>query len=94
MHHFRAAQPALLYLSPACVGSVTLLAIIRGESSELWGWEDGEEERKERERKEKEAKDKKEKDEKEVEKEPTVETTSIEVDAPGGALRSRAAVAQ
>ncbi|GAA5984411.1 hypothetical protein JCM5350_003352 [Sporobolomyces pararoseus] len=93
MHHFRAAQPALLYLSPACIGSVTLTALVRGESKELWGWEDGEEERKERERKEKKAEENKAKEEKERDADSkeveTVETTSIEVDG-GRVLRSRA----
>ena len=100
MHTFRAAQPALLYLSPACVGSVTLLALFRGESKELWGWEDGEEERKERERKEELAKNAQdgargdesgagEKDQLSDEQVPTAETTSIEVDG-GRVLRSRA----
>ncbi|GAA5875876.1 hypothetical protein JCM3774_001109 [Rhodotorula dairenensis] len=36
MHYFRAAQPALLYLSPACILAVTLTALVRGESAELW----------------------------------------------------------
>ncbi|GAA5844294.1 hypothetical protein JCM3766R1_002901 [Sporobolomyces carnicolor] len=100
MHTFRAAQPALLYLSPACVGSVTLLALFRSESKELWGWEDGEEERKERERKEELAKNAQdgargdesgagEKDQLSDEQAPTAETTSIEVDG-GRVLRSRA----
>ncbi|KAJ1516303.1 Minor histocompatibility antigen H13 [Coelomomyces lativittatus] len=31
MHTFKAAQPALLYLSPACILSVTLVGLIRGE---------------------------------------------------------------
>jgi minor histocompatibility antigen H13 len=35
MHIFKAAQPALLYLVPACVGSSTLLALIRGEMGTL-----------------------------------------------------------
>jgi len=41
MHTFRAAQPALLYLSPACVVSVALRAALRGESAQLWGYVDG-----------------------------------------------------
>ncbi|GAA6034028.1 hypothetical protein JCM8097_000656 [Rhodosporidiobolus ruineniae] len=43
MHTFKAAQPALLYLSPACVLSVVGLALVRGESKELWKYVDGEE---------------------------------------------------
>ena len=102
MHTFRAAQPALLYISPACVASVTLTALFRKEVKEVWGWEDGEEERKEREKKELEEKDKKEKkqaDEGEEPKNgegskeetveaPTAETTSIDIDG-GRVLRSR-----
>ena len=35
MHTFQAAQPALLYLVPACIGSSALLAIINGDLSSL-----------------------------------------------------------
>lgn len=42
MHTFQAGQPALLYLSPACVGSVVICALLRGETAELWGFVDGE----------------------------------------------------
>ncbi|KAI9226236.1 MAG: signal peptide peptidase-domain-containing protein [Piptocephalis tieghemiana] len=35
MHVFQAAQPALLYLSPACIISVLLTAVVRGELSEV-----------------------------------------------------------
>lgn len=42
MHFFKAAQPALLYLSPACTGSVFLLAMLRNDTQEYWRWEDGE----------------------------------------------------
>ncbi|KAI0087979.1 signal peptide peptidase-domain-containing protein [Irpex rosettiformis] len=38
MHFFRAAQPALLYLSPACIMSFVLTATIRGELAEAWKW--------------------------------------------------------
>ena len=41
MHVFKAAQPALLYLSPAFIISITLCATIRGEFSQMWNWEDG-----------------------------------------------------
>ncbi|KAE8212727.1 hypothetical protein CF319_g918 [Tilletia indica] len=44
MHIFRAAQPALLYLSPACSAAVALTALVRGEWSAMWGWSDEEEE--------------------------------------------------
>lgn len=42
MHTFKAGQPALLYLSPACVGSVALCAWVRGEVRDLWAFDDGE----------------------------------------------------
>jgi minor histocompatibility antigen H13 len=41
MHVFHAAQPALLYLSPACILSFILTAWRRGELSEAWQWNDG-----------------------------------------------------
>ncbi|KAN0129764.1 Signal peptide peptidase domain containing protein [Lactarius tabidus] len=41
MHVFHAAQPALLYLSPACILSFLLTAWRRGELSEAWQWNDG-----------------------------------------------------
>ncbi|SPO25523.1 related to Minor histocompatibility antigen H13 [Ustilago trichophora] len=47
MHFFKAAQPALLYLSPACTGAVFLTAALRGEFKQIWNWTDGEEEDKE-----------------------------------------------
>ncbi|SJX62961.1 uncharacterized protein SRS1_13785 [Sporisorium reilianum f. sp. reilianum] len=53
MHLFKAAQPALLYLSPACTGAVFLTAALRGEFKAVWNWTDGEEE----EDKEKDSKD-------------------------------------
>ncbi|WVR03703.1 hypothetical protein IAU60_000698 [Kwoniella sp. DSM 27419] len=41
MHVFKAAQPALLYLSPACTIGPVLLAALRGELKDLWTWTDG-----------------------------------------------------
>lgn len=41
MHYFQAGQPALLYLSPSCIGSVLSIAWFRGESVHLWGFVDG-----------------------------------------------------
>ena len=38
MHTFKAAQPALLYLSPACILSVLLTATFRGELSEVFSY--------------------------------------------------------
>ncbi|KAI0355633.1 hypothetical protein OH77DRAFT_1402433 [Trametes cingulata] len=40
MHVFRKAQPALLYLSPACILSFVLTALARGEFAEAWAWTD------------------------------------------------------
>ncbi|KAJ7725835.1 peptidase A22B, signal peptide peptidase, partial [Mycena maculata] len=41
MHVFHRAQPALLYLSPACVGAFAATAAWRGELGSAWGWCDG-----------------------------------------------------
>uniref|UniRef100_A0A1I7UCS9 Signal peptide peptidase n=1 Tax=Caenorhabditis tropicalis TaxID=1561998 RepID=A0A1I7UCS9_9PELO len=41
MHHFKAAQPALLYLVPCCLFVPLLLAVIRGEVSDLWNYDEG-----------------------------------------------------
>lgn len=60
MHFFKAAQPALLYLSPACTGAVLLTAALRGEFKQVWNWTDGEQEEKEaQEKKEQKKQDKK-----------------------------------
>ncbi|KAK2176064.1 hypothetical protein NP493_685g01060 [Ridgeia piscesae] len=40
MHVFKHAQPALLYLVPACLGAPILVAAIRGELKDLFGYED------------------------------------------------------
>jgi len=40
MHVFKAAQPALLYLVPACIGSSFMLALIRGELTPLLAYEE------------------------------------------------------
>ncbi|TKY85847.1 hypothetical protein EX895_005388 [Sporisorium graminicola] len=53
MHFFKAAQPALLYLSPACTGAVFLTAALRGEFKKVWNWTDGEEEDKDKEQEKK-----------------------------------------
>lgn len=44
MVYFQAAQPALLYLVPACLGSSFLCAIVRGEVSALLAYSEEEEE--------------------------------------------------
>jgi minor histocompatibility antigen H13 len=36
MHVFKAAQPALLYLVPACLGAPILLALVKGEIKNLF----------------------------------------------------------
>jgi minor histocompatibility antigen H13 len=36
MHTFKAAQPALLYLSPACILSVLFMGLVRGEIKEVF----------------------------------------------------------
>ncbi|KAI8825667.1 peptidase A22B, signal peptide peptidase, partial [Fimicolochytrium jonesii] len=41
MHNFQAAQPALLYLSPACIISVLLTGFLRGELKEVFAFEPG-----------------------------------------------------
>lgn len=51
MHFTKAAQPALLYLSPACISAVGLCAAKRGEVKEMWSWKD-EQEQEEDEKKE------------------------------------------
>ncbi|KHJ79703.1 signal peptide peptidase [Oesophagostomum dentatum] len=38
MHHFKAAQPALLYLVPCCLIVPLLLAACTGEAKELWNY--------------------------------------------------------
>ncbi|PIL36227.1 hypothetical protein GSI_01889 [Ganoderma sinense ZZ0214-1] len=45
MHFFRKAQPALLYLSPACILSFFAVSLARGELRDAWGWADGSEDK-------------------------------------------------
>merc|ERR1712179_390090 len=40
MHFFKHAQPALLYLVPACLGLPTLLALIKGDIKTMFNYED------------------------------------------------------
>lgn len=47
MIQFNAAQPALLYLVPACLGSSLLCAAVRGELKELFAYSEEEEEEEE-----------------------------------------------
>ncbi|XP_013101359.1 minor histocompatibility antigen H13 [Stomoxys calcitrans] len=48
MHVFKHAQPALLYLVPACMGTPLLVAIVRGELRTLFAYEDHPEEKPEK----------------------------------------------
>ncbi|XP_042610138.1 minor histocompatibility antigen H13-like isoform X1 [Cyprinus carpio] len=43
MHTFKHAQPALLYLVPACVGFPVLLALFKGELTEMFSYESSDE---------------------------------------------------
>uniref|UniRef100_A0A8C4IDQ0 Minor histocompatibility antigen H13 n=1 Tax=Dicentrarchus labrax TaxID=13489 RepID=A0A8C4IDQ0_DICLA len=43
MHTFKHAQPALLYLVPACIGFPVLVALIKGELTEMFSYESSEE---------------------------------------------------
>ncbi|KAL7749948.1 hypothetical protein RI367_004824 [Sorochytrium milnesiophthora] len=38
MHTFKAAQPALLYLSPACILSSAAVALVKGQIKEFFAW--------------------------------------------------------
>ncbi|KAG7280838.1 hypothetical protein CRUP_010820 [Coryphaenoides rupestris] len=40
MHTFKHAQPALLYLVPACVGFPVIVALFKGELTEMFGYEE------------------------------------------------------
>ncbi|KAF8517665.1 signal peptide peptidase-domain-containing protein [Gautieria morchelliformis] len=40
MHTWKAAQPALLYLSPACASSLIFTGLRRGELKQVWQWKD------------------------------------------------------
>jgi minor histocompatibility antigen H13 len=40
MHVFGKAQPALLYLSPACILSFFVITLVRGELKDAWSWID------------------------------------------------------
>lgn len=41
MHNFKAAQPALLYLSPACIMGALLVAYFKGQLGELFSYKEG-----------------------------------------------------
>lgn len=40
MHVYKHAQPALLYLVPACLGFPTILALLRGDIKTMFSYED------------------------------------------------------
>jgi minor histocompatibility antigen H13 len=61
MHIFKAAQPALLYLSPSCAAASLITALVRGELPALWRYKEiSKEERIEKEKEEKEKEERKE----------------------------------
>ncbi|KAG0357015.1 hypothetical protein BG005_004019 [Podila minutissima] len=74
MHTFKAAQPALLYLSPACILSVLITGLARGEIKEVFAYtsEEGIEAAKAKEAEEKKKGGDKKKDEKVTKEEPVV----------------------
>ncbi|CAG8588008.1 8560_t:CDS:2 [Ambispora leptoticha] len=53
MHTFKAAQPALLYLSPACIISVLITGVIRGELKDIFKYSSDDENTEEEETKDK-----------------------------------------
>ena len=59
MIKFEAAQPALLYLVPACLGSSFLTAVMRGEVKQMLAYSEEVEDSEEKKEDEKPASDKK-----------------------------------
>ncbi|XP_055688068.1 minor histocompatibility antigen H13 [Lutzomyia longipalpis] len=47
MHMFKHAQPALLYLVPACIGTPVALALVKGDIKTMFAYDDNPEEKKE-----------------------------------------------
>lgn len=69
MHVFKHAQPALLYLVPACMGTPLLLALLKGDIKKLFAYEDHPEEKpKENKKSEKASSDETSKTKKETKK--------------------------
>lgn len=58
MHFFKAAQPALLYLSPACILSVLITAVVRGELKDLFAYTTEEDDKDKKEKKDEKKKNK------------------------------------
>lgn len=54
MHVFKHAQPALLYLVPACAGAPMLIALLKGDIKTLFAYQDNPDEKKEKAKKDKE----------------------------------------
>lgn len=69
MHYFKAAQPALLYLVPACIGCPTLLSLIKGDFHQLFSYDEDDlvkkDDEKEKDKSSKKKEAKKDKDDKE-----------------------------
>ncbi|SCZ88704.1 BZ3500_MvSof-1268-A1-R1_Chr2-1g04582 [Microbotryum saponariae] len=80
MHQFKAAQPALLYLSPACIIAVCFTGWRRGEWKKLWAFDDASDDEP--------SKDKKKDEEVEAEDERSVEQQESEKPR-GSGLRNR-----
>ncbi|KAI8362640.1 signal peptide peptidase-domain-containing protein [Blakeslea trispora] len=86
MHFFKAAQPALLYLSPACILSALGTAVIRGELNEFFAYTTEEEEEKDDKKTKKPAKRVveqvvvEERDDEELVEESSIEIEEIELD--------------
>lgn len=91
MHTFKAAQPALLYLSPACISAVVLCALVREELVDFWAFDDASDDD-ERASNKKEDSNPEERDgdgkEGAAERESVAESTSVEVEGQR-VLRSR-----
>ncbi|SCV71897.1 BQ2448_4591 [Microbotryum intermedium] len=85
MHQFKAAQPALLYLSPACIIAVCGTAWRRDEWKQFWAFDDASDDEPSKEKKEDEDKDGKEGDEKAVEEDETPRRSSLRSRSSGAA---------
>ncbi|KAG9292309.1 hypothetical protein G9A89_009121 [Geosiphon pyriformis] len=78
MHTFKAAQPALLYLSPACIFSVLITGLIKGQLKELFNYSsDSDEVKKNKKAVEEEKKKKKNSKKKESETSPSDKALKI-----------------
>ncbi|CAO3578437.1 unnamed protein product [Absidia cylindrospora] len=84
MHFFHAAQPALLYLSPACILSVLITAAVRGELTQVFQYttEEDQDDEKTKKSKNKSKKAKKSSGSDEVDKVVEQESQDIKQDEP------------